>query len=250
MIPGQFAAQPPRSTVPPTNRGPRVVAGLLWLAAAGLAIGATFAPFYRFTQTLSEQKVFEYAVSGWSWNLRADPELQVDLGPPTLYGIPLVTIGVVLLVAAILAVFSSRAKVIGTLATGLLVGAVSMEFVDAIGNNRRERAEVTTQIELGTWLLTGAAGLAIIGLVLTQLARPQPAMRVEPDTPRFGVQLPPPGWPAPPTPPMPLPGTATPPPGMPMPLPGTPTPPHGPPTPPPGTPTPPPGTPIPPSSTQ
>jgi hypothetical protein len=221
------------------KRGLGLLAGLFWLAAGGLVIGATFAPFYGLTQSLGEGHAFEYHLSGWSWGLR--PDDQVKLDHPALYGIPLCLAGVVLLVAAVLAVAGRTGRVAGVLGTGLLVGAVGMELADAIANNQRGTAEVRTQIELGTWLLIGAAALALIGTILAlvrnasrapQVVTPYPA-RYEPETPRFGVPVQQhPGAPTPPQPGFPAPPSmSTPPPGFPAP---------------PGVPTPPPGTPLPP----
>jgi hypothetical protein len=227
---------------PPRRRGIGIVTGLIWLAAGGLVIGATFAPFYGLTQALGEGHTFEYHLSGWSWGLR--PDDQVKLDHPALYGIPLCMAGAVLVLAAILTLAGRNARVAGVLGTGLLVGAVGMELADAVANSQRGTAEVRTPIELGTWLLIGAAVLALVGTVLAlarkgsrtpQMATPYPA-RFEPETPRFGIPVQQPGAPTPP-PGTPNPGFPTPP-TMSTPPPGFPAPP--------GVPTPPPGTPLPP----
>jgi F0F1-type ATP synthase membrane subunit c/vacuolar-type H+-ATPase subunit K len=186
----------------------RAVAGFLWLVAAGLAVGASFVPFYRFTQTLANDEKFEYAVSGWSWNLRVTGDIQVTLGPPSLYGIPLVLAGVVLLLATVVAFTRWSPRAIGMLGTGLVIGAVSMEFVDAVANNGRARENLVTKFELGTWLLLGSVALALIGTVLAFVrTTPKPQYqqmwppRVEPDTPRFGFPAPTPPPSAPTAPP-------------------------------------------------
>lgn len=209
-----FPPQPPPTSAaairpaPPTRRGAaRIVAGLFWLAAAGLAVWATFTPFYRFTQDVGNGRIFEYAPSGWSWNLRASEDLGVSLGPPALYVIPLAVAAGVLLLAAVVAVTKSAAmRSAGLLGTGLLVGAMSMILVEALANQAAsDPPEIVRETELGTWLLVGAAALAVLGTGFA-LARAASAgrptawpARVEPETPRFGVPMPPQDQPLPPS---------------------------------------------------
>lgn len=221
MTTPSFAAAAPPAPAPGSPNTARFVAGLLWLVAAGLAIGASFVPFYRFAQTLGGARKFEYAVSGWSWNLQVTGDFEVTLGPPTLYGIPLVIAAVTLLLATIVTFTRTSPKVIGMLGTGLVVGAVSMEFVDAVANDARAHENLTTSFELGTWLLVGSAGLAIVGAMLalvrtTQRPWQQPVWppHVEPDTPRFGFPAPASSWPTAPPPPQPDVPTSPPRPGQ------------------------------------
>lgn len=181
------------STYPPPAAIPRRTAGLLWAAAAALTVAATFVPFYRYTYGQADQKIYEYALSGWSWNLHVENTgARVDFGPPTLYGIPLTICAVVLTLAAVGAFAGLSVKSIGLLATGLLVGAVSIVFVEALANSAAERGQITTETALGTWLLLGAAGLAVVGAVVGAVVVPRRRPeawppRVEPDTPRFGI---------------------------------------------------------------
>lgn len=153
----------PIPSVPPTAAAPdraRWIMGGCWLAAVVVTVVATFVPLYRYR--FGAGSSYEFAPSGWSWNLRGAAQ-EADFGPPTLYGIPLVICAVVVLLAAIIAITGASARAIGFLGTGLLVGAVMFEFVEALGINAQARGEVTTEIGLGTWLLLGAAVLAIAG---------------------------------------------------------------------------------------
>lgn len=172
---------------PPPPAVPRWTAGLFWAVAAALTVAATFVPFYRYTYSRPDQKIYEYALSGWSWNLHVeDTGAIIDFGPPTLYGIPLTICALVLMIAAIGAFAGLGVRSIGLLGTGLLVGAVSIVFVEALANSAAERGQITTETAVGTWFLLGAAGLAVVGAVLIPRRQVTPP-RVEPDTPRFGI---------------------------------------------------------------
>ncbi|HEV7648512.1 MAG TPA: hypothetical protein VGP26_10150 [Actinophytocola sp.] len=178
---------------------------MLWLAAAALAVWSTFASYFRLTQRFADSRVFEYAPSGWSWNLHADPSIKTTFGEPVRYGIALVIAAALLVATAIIALGRRSPRVVGTLATGLLLGAAIEVLTVALANYADDH-EVTRSTASGTWILLGGCLAAAVALVLALLPAGA-GPRVEPATPRLGVpvqytqpHLPPPGQEPPPAP--------------------------------------------------
>jgi hypothetical protein len=195
-----YAQQPPM----PRPRGPRrpavrLVAAILWLAAAGLGVGALFGTLYErsFPDT---QSVF---ISGfWKQVIRNDGA-EVPNGTGISYGIGVVAGAVILVLAAVLMFVSLRrwaAVVTGTFATAVLATEGLVWLQDGLA----VFPDSTTTIKSGLWLLTASAAVALIALVIALTERTQPVMqpppvpfrappppqpRWEPQTPRFGIPV-------------------------------------------------------------
>jgi hypothetical protein len=194
----------------PKRPASRLVAGLLWLVAAGLAVGATFANIviYQFANGGSL-----FVVGFWrQYGLTADGQ---ENTPGTIYyGASQVAGAAFLLLATLLVFLSVRrwaAVVAGALGTGMLVTSALTWFLTALS----EQANTTMYIQSGLWLLASAVGVALLAFLVSLLERGQPeqlqeqpeylappmtppAPQVpeplppmwEPETPKYGVAVP------------------------------------------------------------
>jgi GNAT superfamily N-acetyltransferase len=197
---GSHGASEPQYGRPEQRTGSALAAGLFWLVAGALAIGATFAPLYRYTITYQGQPAYGYAPSGWAWNIFG-PTDSLDpgrLGTATPYGIPIVIAGIILLVAGALA-FRGASNLTGFLGTGLLVGAAGILAVENFSRAAVPRPESANwEVGLGTWLIVVAAIIAIVGAVFaaSRIAQPRgwiAAPLPEPTQPKAEPPEPPPG---------------------------------------------------------
>jgi hypothetical protein len=194
------APRPPMQPVRPKRPVPRLVGGLLWLVAAGMAVGGTFSDLFSRTTPSGQSTAF---IGFWEQTITSGQRTQE--GPTVYYGIPVVAAAVFLVVAFLVALFTVRrwaAIVAGTFGTAMLLTAALHWFlvmaVDQPGDGGYS-------IELGLWLVTGATLVALIGLVVALAERaipvfrpmyapplpplPPPPPRWEPQTPRYGVPV-------------------------------------------------------------
>ncbi len=159
----------------PKRPASRLVAGLFWLSAAGLAVGATFANIviYEFAGGASL-----FVVGFWrQYGLTADGQ---ENSPGTIYyGASEVAGAAFLLLATLLVFLSARrwaAVVAGALGTGMLVTASLTWFLTVLS----EQANTTMYIQSGLWVLASATGVALVAFLLSLFEReksasPQPA---------------------------------------------------------------------------
>ncbi len=198
----------------PKRPAVRLVAGVLWLVAAGLGAAALFGNIY--TRTFGDPPG-EFVTGFWTQVIRSDGK-ETPSSPTIAYGIG-VAVGAAIVLLAAIVVFASVRRwagvVAGTFGTAVLATEALVWMQDTGANS----PGMTTKIELGLWLLTGAAAVGLIALVvaLTERTRPpawpplppppppRPQPRWEPQTPRYGVpvQQPPPAQPPPAQPPTP-----------------------------------------------
>jgi multisubunit Na+/H+ antiporter MnhB subunit len=164
----------------------RQFGGLAWIIAAGLAVGGTFAP-------LIEAPVLSMTVNAWGPDKGASAASDVF---PQL-GIPIVVGAVVLVVAALLALTSTRlhpasaavlaSRLLGVGATGLTAGATATVYLAMSVNVDRNETGLQVTLGLGMWLLVAASVVGLVGMVLTLVPRVE--QRVEPETPPMGVPV-------------------------------------------------------------
>jgi hypothetical protein len=202
-------AFPPRRVKPPRTT-PRWVAGLLAGIAFLIAAGATVWGSFEKTQSFRFERqgtsggdpdVSFYDVTWWRIEQSAD-----SFGEYPPYGIVVAVAAGLLLIGAVLAMtaFGVRrsglvtgARVSAAAGVGLLAGGLTILLLDALqglsNTNQRDvdpGETVSFQVGLGIWLPAGAAGLALIGLILA-LTRPRTALaRQEPATPPMGFRSP------------------------------------------------------------
>jgi hypothetical protein len=154
----------------PKRPASRLVAGLLWLIAAGLSVGATFADIviYQFARDGSL-----FVVGFWrQYGLTADGQ---ENSPGTIYyGASEVAGSAFLLLATLLVFLSARrwaAVVAGALGTGMLVTSALTWFLTALS----EQANTTMYIQSGLWVLAGATGVALLAFLVSLLERERAA---------------------------------------------------------------------------
>jgi hypothetical protein len=183
----------------PRRPAVRLVAAILWLAAAGLGIGALFGDLY--VRAFQDQQS-EFITGFWKQIIRNDGE-EVANGSGIYYGIG-VAAGAAILVPAVTLIFVSlrrwAAVVTGTFATAVLATETLVWLQDGLA----DLPGSTTTIKSGLWLLTGAAAVAMIALVVALTERTQPLVhqppvpyrqppppqpRWEPQTPRYGIPV-------------------------------------------------------------
>ncbi|MBP2324145.1 outer membrane biosynthesis protein TonB [Kibdelosporangium banguiense] len=186
----------------PKRPASRLVAGLLWLAAAGLAVGATFTNIviYEFGGGTSL-----FVVGFWR-QYGLDSAGQVSTPGTIYYGASEVAGAAFLLLATLLVFLSARrwaAVVGGALGTGMLVTATLTWFLTALS----EQVNTKTSIEPGLWYLAGATGVALLAFLVSLLererpgAQPSPVVATQaPSTPQ-SLPLPTPPAPSSPAPP-------------------------------------------------
>lgn len=184
----------------PKRPASRLVAGLLWLIAAGLSVGATFANIviYEFSGGASL-----FVVGFWrQYGLTADGQ---ENSPGTIYyGASEVAGSAFLLLATLLVFLSARrwaAVVAGALGTGMLVTSALTWFLTALS----EQANTTMYIQSGLWVLASATGVALLAFLVSLLERGQPEHQPEQEQqPQYfapPMTPPAPQVPAPPPPP-------------------------------------------------
>jgi hypothetical protein len=212
---------------------PRLVAAVLLFLAAALAVGGSFAALsiYRFESEFTPATT----TTTTGWGQVQDPLPTEPLPTPIIqHGIPLTVAGVVALVAGLLLVLSARraddpalARSLGIAGGGLLIGVISVIWLQLItivrnvaANTRQEDVDAgirsSYEIGLGGYLILVAAIAALVAALLVMVPRrgtaaPSPA---QPGTGQFpalgpGAQ---PTWPAAPQT-WPQPGPGAPPPG-------------------------------------
>jgi hypothetical protein len=184
----------------PKRPASRLVAGLLWLIAAGLAVGATFADIVIY-QFASDGSLF--VVGFWrQYGLTADGQ---ENSPGTIYyGASEVAGAAFLLLATLLVFLSARrwaAAVAGALGAGMLVTAALTWFLTALS----QQANTTMYIQSGLWVLAAATGVALLALLVSLFEReksepPQSAEFTLPPLPPVAPP-PPPAQPPPAQPP-------------------------------------------------
>lgn len=181
------------SAPPPVKRpASRLTAGLLWLVAAGLGVGATFTDIL--IQDFGEGSSFRTGF--WTQGPIQDGREQESQA--AYYGVEIVVAAAFLLLALLLVLLSQRRwapVVAGTFGTGMYT-ASALTWTVTLPSAAGE-----PQPQLGLWLFVGAAVIALIGLGVALAERARPVMQ---PPPRF---MPPPGPPAypmrPPQPPPP-----------------------------------------------
>jgi outer membrane biosynthesis protein TonB len=199
---------PPPPPPRPPKPASRLVAGVLWLIAAGTAGGATFADLYHASLGRNTTVIVGFWHQVAIQNGREIPNGTVD------YGVAVIVAAVVLLLAVLLVFTSARrwlSAVPGIFGTGMLF-ALSLNWILIVLS---APAGSGVSLQLGMWLLFGATLIALVGLVVALAERvrpfqprpympgppppPPPPRRWEPETPRYGVpvQQPPPPQPAP-----------------------------------------------------
>ncbi|GAB3905418.1 hypothetical protein GCM10029964_100640 [Kibdelosporangium lantanae] len=112
-------------------------------------------------------------------------------------GVPVVVGAVVLVVAALLALTSTRlhpasaavlaSRLLGVGATGLAIGATAIIYLAMSVNVDRSDASFQVNLGLGIWLLVAASVVGLVGMVLMLVPRVE--QRVEPETPPMGVPV-------------------------------------------------------------
>ncbi|MET0237278.1 MAG: hypothetical protein ABW224_21690 [Kibdelosporangium sp.] len=175
----------------PKRPASRLVAGLLWLAAAGLAVGATFANIMIYSFGGGESL---FVVGFWrQYGLTVEGENS----PGTIYyGASEVAGAAFLLLATLLVFLSARrwaAVIAGAFGTGMLVTAVLTWFLTALST----QANTTIIVESGLWILAGATGAALLAFLVSLFERTQPA---EQPQPQYVAPPPPPLTPPTPAP--------------------------------------------------
>lgn len=154
----------------PKRPASRLVAGLLWLSAAGLAVGATFADIVIY-QFAGDGSLF--VVGFWrQYGLTADGQ---ENSPGTIYyGASEVAGAALLLLATLLVFLSARrwaAMVAGALGTGMLVTAALTWFLTVLS----EQANTTMYIQTGLWVLGSATGVALLAFSVSLFEREKSA---------------------------------------------------------------------------
>ncbi|CAM3500251.1 hypothetical protein KIPE111705_11370 [Kibdelosporangium persicum] len=193
-------------TAPPPVKRPvsRLTAGLLWLVAAGLGVGATFGDIL--VQDFGEGSSFRTGF--WTQGPIQDGRQVEDQA--AYYGVEIVIAAAFLLLAFLLVLLSRRRwapVVAGTFGSGMYL-ASALTWTVTLPSAAGEPSP-----KLGLWLFIGAAVLALIGLgvALAERARPMqhqqqsrfmpppprpmrppqppPPPRWEPETPKYGVPV-------------------------------------------------------------
>jgi hypothetical protein len=181
---------------PPRPKRPtlRLVAAVFWVAAAALAVGATFLDFYE--QALAGDTHAQFNSS--FWKIRTIYDGNELSSSSVLLGVTVIIAAVVLVVAALFAFVSMRrwlAVVTGALGTGMLLNE-SLGWVLFAANGEG------VTLKLGWWLLVAAAVAALAGFAIALAERtrpvqlrpyapppPPPPPRWEPQTPRYGIPV-------------------------------------------------------------
>lgn len=205
MIDGMTEPVPPPLPVTRPRLGRPIAATVVLLAGAVLAVVGTFGPLIS---TGFEESSFE--VTSWGLQVTKDGVTQPITEsaaqiPP--FGIPVVVAAIVTLAAAMLqllgirgyVVQAARARMVATLAAGLLIGAVSMLVITAIGLYGASSQSPFT-VGSGVWTLAAAAVLAAVGAVLVPSAQPVAVVaEEEPEVVIYELEpeTPPSGFPAP-----------------------------------------------------
>jgi hypothetical protein len=208
---GRIVAMTQHYMAPKRTKRPasRLVAGLLWLVAAGTAVAATFANIVIYVFSGGESI---FVVGFWrQYGLTVAGE---NSPGSIYYGAAEVSAAALLLLATLLAFLSARrwaAIAAGAFGTGMLVTSTLTWFLTALSG----QAGNTTTIEPGLWTLTGATGVALVAFLvaLTERGRPesrssqefydaptpptglpmapqaQQHVRWEPETPKYGIPV-------------------------------------------------------------
>ena len=164
----------------------RQFGGFAWIISAGFAVGGTFAP-------LIEAPRLNLTVNGWGQN--AEAPMEPDSFP--VLGVPIVVSGVVLVVAAVLALTSTRlhpasaavlaSRLLGVGASGVVIGATATVYLYMSMYAGRGDGSFQVTIGLGMWLLVAASVIGLVGMVLMLVPRVE--QRIEPETPPMGVPI-------------------------------------------------------------
>lgn len=192
-------------TAPPPVKRPvsRLTAGLLWLVAAGLGVGATFGDILiqQFTEDAGFRTGF-WTQASIQEGKEVDPQA-------AYYGVEIVVAAAFLLLAFVLVLTTQRRwapVVAGTFGSGMFL-ASALTWTVTLPSAAGEPSP-----QLGLWLFVGAAVIALIGLgvALAERARPMrqqprfmpppppqpmrppqppPPPRWEPETPKYGVPV-------------------------------------------------------------
>lgn len=201
-----YPPQPPSAPYPPMQpprpKRPtaRLVSGLLWLVAAGMAVGGTFTGIFSRTSPSGRATL---TVGFWTQGLSSGDNSQD--GPTLYYGVEVVAGAVFLVVAVLVALFTVRrwaGIVAGTFGTAMLLSAALHWFL--LMAVEQEGGGGYT-IELGLWLVTGATVVGLVALAIALAERampvlrpmyaparpplPPPPPRWEPQTPRYGIPV-------------------------------------------------------------
>ncbi|HWM03339.1 MAG TPA: hypothetical protein VNP92_13485 [Actinophytocola sp.] len=199
-----FPPQVPPGPVPPRRAAAgglaRVLAGVAALAAAGLAIGGSFAAIHSVTSTFGDDGAREvYDVNWWTIELVAGDTTD---NRNSLIGVALAVAAAALLVGAVLAfvarsgrggVVTASRSVLSS-GAGLLAGAVLLQLMSTLDTMSLVNDEeldpgesIQFSAELGLWLPLGGVVLAGLAVGLAHAGR---AVRQEPSTPRMGFPMP------------------------------------------------------------
>jgi len=194
----------PRYVPPPRRPIAGIVAGLSGLAAAGLALGGSFAPIYEV-----DREVGDLVIEWWGTGPSAD----------TVAGLALV-LATLLLVSGSALAFArmvTGARLLLTLGLGSLTGTVLLALLNTLEALERWNGEflgpgesMTFTTSTGLWLPLAGVVVGVVAVVFAH----RPQVRVEPMTPRIGFPMPYPrgvasGQMRPPGPP-PVPGATAP----------------------------------------
>jgi hypothetical protein len=169
----------------------RVVAAALLVVAAALALGGSFGAFsvYRFESGVSPASTTT-TTTGWGYFQEPAPDEPLQ-APRVLYGIPLTAAAVLALVVALLLVLSARRaqdpsaiRSLGVGSGALLVGIVSVIWLQLVSIARNVAASVepgdadlgiraSYVVGVGGYLILAAALAALAAAVLLLVSRPR-----------------------------------------------------------------------------
>jgi hypothetical protein len=172
-----------------------VVAGLLLIAATGLAVGGSFANLDRAVEHLPNGDTQVIVTSPWYY--RSGPIQSLDL--TQFFGAALVVGGVLALVTAALLLTGRTARFAmlrpaGAAAAAVLFGAILATELSVADDLQWDSlgtvGEHVTHPATGFWLLVaaGVAALAAVAFLVAGRSRPT-VSRVEPETPSYGVSV-------------------------------------------------------------
>lgn len=165
-----------------------------WILAAVLTVAGSFMPLMELTDMVIADKQVDARMGYSLWGTGGD-----DNDPFSLIGVPVVLGAVLLAVAGLLGLTSTRqhpasgpvlaARLIGTGGTGLLAGSLAAVLIQLrVFARFDDMGPFRTTTGFGTWLLLAAGVLAVAAIVL--LLVPSLAKRgAEPETPAMGLPV-------------------------------------------------------------
>nr|CEL17021.1 hypothetical protein [Kibdelosporangium sp. MJ126-NF4] len=193
-------------TPPRVQRSPlRLIAGLLWLVAAGLGVGSTFA------DVLHRSYDQDFRLETGYWETRSAPAEAEATVQTTYYGIPVILAAVLMVLAFLVVLLTTRrwgAIVAGAFGTGVLLDSALTWYLGLATTGTAEDDRSQTELKAGLILVTVAAVVALFALLLALLERTRPVYapvphygpppmrplrppppRWEPETPSYGVPI-------------------------------------------------------------